>query len=255
MSITRYTWNEQSPIQQMELHKLVSGNVEARIPVTDSCPPDMQARLKESGLHAIRDVVDGEQMLRVTGTKKADKLLKALDANTLTSGTASQEVLDQGEKRSAWQWAKANGIQLSGILGMIGHVFQVGISFKDRVVEGVGGKDIHNRGFDKSRWTVAAMYGTATMIPAVLGAGNPEEEFAHTLRGLERHLHKSGIDLPEGASLSGKSFNDGGIFTKAYRTLLNYPIETKILLQVSAIWRFLLRVGETSRELELFKGL
>lgn len=215
MQISRYTWDtNNSAIGQVDFRVMESGAVEAFLYAPQASDGQLAAvplELARQGLATVVDSIDGENVLRVTGFKKPEDLVKSLSQSGFIRGEAKQEVLGEKEHKTFTQKLRKQTVKVSGLFGIIGHA--------SMAVAGILEKDYKRVG-------TSAFYTLSTSTSAIYGAGKPGAELEKLVTEMKGYLNDQGVEIPKSEKLTAQELaKKGGVIEKLHDFIQRRPIE------------------------------
>lgn len=214
MQVTQYTWGQDSAIARIDVRKLESGSLEAYIHApSTSAAGELAAvpqHLVSKGYSAVPDNINGQDMLRVSGFKKAEDLIGALGEGSYVGGKPQEQVVGEKEHKSFTDQVRKQTVKLSGLFGIIGHAALGAVG----VMEG-----------DMKRVATSAFYTTSTLIPTVYGAGK-DGGAGKVITDMKEYLAKQGVEIPQGDNLTADELaKKGGVIETLHGYIQKHPIE------------------------------
>lgn len=215
MQVSHYLWAEKSAaIEQMDVRKLPSGRLEARLYAADGLAQgaleEVPHHLAIVGYKSAYDSENGKQFLRVTGFEKPEDVLQVLERNAHIPPPSRFSQSGEEPKRSFREKFAPYTVQASGTAGVLGHI-----------ALGIGGilgnkKDLF----------VGLLYGSATSIYAIKGNGTPGGEVEAMMGDIEKYLAGKGFNLPEGGYVSAQELTKKeGLIPTVQEYFNKYPLQ------------------------------
>lgn len=214
MQVTQYTWGQDSAIARIDVRKLESGNLEAYIHAPGTARAgelaDIPQHLASKGYSAVPDNINGQDMLRVSGFRKAEDLIGALGEGSYVGGQSQEQVVGEKEHKPFVDQVRKQTVKLSGVFGIIGHAALGTVG----VLEG-----------DMKRVATSAFYTTSTLIPTMYGAGK-DGGTSKVIGDMKDYLRKQGVEIPKGDNLTPEELaKKGGVIDTLHGYIKKHPIE------------------------------
>lgn len=211
--IDQYEWQGQSPIRKMDVERMPSGQMRVRLYPNENTRhslAQLPEKLKQSKLgNVYPDVYQGQNVLMIGEVTSPQSVLVSLQEMGVLDGAAhfthfadaAQEV-----KQSFVDKVKMNSMNLSGFMGMPGHVALAasGLMMKDYSLVWAAPKSL-----------------CVPLILTAYGTGKGELKFEQMLTRMNEYFADGGIKLPP----PGDKQQQGGILRASQYYLEKYPLQ------------------------------
>jgi len=229
----RYDWKAAAPIKQIDVKKNAGGWLQVVIYAPETVDDKLSTLpqyLAKHGFICYLDEVEDKSVLKVADFGKEDQLFDTLRSGGFVIGDPTKtEIPDEVPKLSAIANIRKNSMNISGILGEIGHMTMIVLGWLTPIKDP---KDPANeRKHDVKRMAVGAFYGTATALPAVFGTGAGAIRFSQIATGLRGYLAKEGYILADPLITTPEiQFRERSVLTRLWDTLKSHPVQAQNLI-------------------------
>ena len=179
------------------------------------------AMLQKKELTVSPQIVEGKQVLRVTGFKDAGQLLAPLRESAAIAGTGAQSITEWDKaqpKLSFTEKIKENSLQLSGLAYTAGNIAIMG--------SGLARKDYAEIG-------TASAWAFADGLLAAYGRDSKDEQANKMVDKLRDYLIKEGVEIPKGTALTPEELaKPEGVVDKTMKFLKDHRVDIKNAMEV-----------------------
>lgn len=205
---TTYRWDDSQIIRRIDVRQQSNGMAVAYLyanpdPALRDTRLNIRAAMRLKGWGTLSDHRNDEFALRVTGLRRGEELINALQAGGFIGAPAEQTShVDTPEQMPTTLWGKikANSLQWSGVLATIGNA----MSFASGVHRGrVTGKT------DWGQIGQGLAFGVADLPLMIAGSRDDARQLGDFLRRLKVHYGKEGIEIPRTASIYVETSDKG----------------------------------------------
>lgn len=220
-------------LDRVEVKSTPGGNIQATIIAAEKANPRKIEQLREQlGKHNIStliDVVDGRLAIQVRGLKNRKVLFASLSEVGLGVSRAAKEITadDHKKKLSLTQWVRSKPLFLSAIFYDLGNISYI-ISGIIRARHNPDGRFTPK---DISESMIGVAFFAGDLLMTGYGHTQGDEELKAVDIGLKRHLHRKGIQAPQGDDLNPDTLHQSGFFKAADRWLRKHIIRVKCLTE------------------------
>lgn len=225
-----YHYKNSPLLDRIEFHEPRPHVMQAAIVGADKADAAALEKLRENlsakNFSTLMDVVDGRPSIQVRGLKNEKKLLIALAELGFARGGMDIEKTEQDDKKETFRdRVRGKAVFLSALFYDLGNA----AFFVSGIQRGRHNKDGKFTSNDKSEMLIGAAFSVGDVMMTLCGDHRGDEELNAASEGLKRHLHRKGVELPEGDALHPDSLYQSGAFKTADRWIRKHVIHTKCL--------------------------
>jgi hypothetical protein len=190
----------------------------------------LRMQLGAKDISTLMDTVNGRPTLQIRGFKDADALLNALTQVGISrTGMKIEKTAEDKKTKSFRDKVRGKALFLSAIFYDLGN-----IAF---IISGIQ-RGRHNKSgrlesHDYSEIGTGAAFSVGDLLMTFFGHDKGDEELQAAAWGLKRHLHKKGIEVPEGDALNPDTLHQSGTLKATDRWLRKHIIHIKCLSELA----------------------
>lgn len=191
-TLTRYTWPAGQLVQRLDVRTQSDGRAVAYL-YADSTEEtreqrqQLRATVRLKGWGTLSDFRDGAYALRISGISNPSELLDLLKQGNSISGEPTIETRAEGpQEKNLLDFVRNHSLRLSGIIYMVGNAFYY-----------MGGRA--GKSPDDQRMAISFAAGDGLL--GVFGGRDDNRQFRSLVEKLKTHYEKTGIAVPENASM------------------------------------------------------
>ena len=232
--MANYHYKESSLIESVTFQMPHPGIAQATIVAKkEATPEQLEALRVQLGAHdfsTMMDMVDGVPAIAVRGLKDEKKLLTTLVQIGVTGdGFTKEATPEDSQKVDFHDKVRGKALFLSAIFYDLGNAAFIASG----IMRGRHNLDGKLTAHDKSEMLIGGAFSVGDVLMTVAGENKGDEELRAVEEGLQHHLNRKGVVIPEGNALNPDTLHQSGAFKAVHNWLHSHVIQVKCLSEIA----------------------